>query len=68
MAEQRFSITGLGCTDAYTEEEIDFLAVYLVPLVRDPGEGFCAEEVSAVLSPRTRVRWGSMRNIGKRGG
>jgi hypothetical protein len=50
MAEQRFSITALGCTDAYTEEEIDFLAVYLVPLVRDPGEGFCAEEVSAVLS------------------
>jgi PD-(D/E)XK endonuclease len=32
VAERRFSITARGCTDAYTEEEIDFLAVYIVPL------------------------------------
>ncbi|MGA9967535.1 MAG: hypothetical protein WBQ10_20220, partial [Terriglobales bacterium] len=32
MGERRFSITARGCTDAYTEDEIDFLAVYIVPL------------------------------------
>jgi hypothetical protein len=32
MGERRFSITARGCTAAYTEDEIDFLAVYIVPL------------------------------------
>jgi hypothetical protein len=32
VGERRFSITARGCTDAYTEHEIDFLAVYIVPL------------------------------------
>jgi hypothetical protein len=30
--ERRYSITARGCTAAYTAEEIDFLAVYIVPL------------------------------------
>jgi len=30
--EKRFSITARGCTEAYTSEEIDFLAAYIVPL------------------------------------
>jgi len=32
VGERRFSITARGCTAAYTEDEIDFLAVYIVPL------------------------------------
>ena len=32
VGERRFSITARGCTAAYTAEEIDFLAVYIVPL------------------------------------
>ena len=32
VGERRFSITARGCTAAYTEEEIDILAVYIVPL------------------------------------
>jgi PD-(D/E)XK endonuclease len=32
VGERRFSITARGCTDAYTEDEIDFLAAYIVPL------------------------------------
>jgi hypothetical protein len=30
--ERRFSITARGCTAAYTADEIDFLAAYIVPL------------------------------------
>jgi len=30
--EKRFSVASRGCTDAYTEDEIDFLAAYIVPL------------------------------------
>lgn len=30
--ERRFSITARGCTEAYSAEEIDFLAAYIVPL------------------------------------
>jgi hypothetical protein len=30
--ERRFSITARGCTAGYTEDEIDFLAAYIVPL------------------------------------
>jgi hypothetical protein len=32
VGERRFSITARGCTSAYAEDEIDFLAVYIVPL------------------------------------
>jgi hypothetical protein len=32
VGERRYSITARGCTAAYTAEEIDFLAAYLVPL------------------------------------
>ncbi|HXM22615.1 MAG TPA: group I intron-associated PD-(D/E)XK endonuclease [Terriglobales bacterium] len=32
VGERRFSITARGCTAPYTEEEIDFLAAYIVPL------------------------------------
>jgi hypothetical protein len=32
VGERRFSITARGCTAAYTEDEIDFLAAYIVPL------------------------------------
>jgi hypothetical protein len=32
IGERRFSITARGCTAAYTEDEIDFLAAYIVPL------------------------------------
>ena len=32
VGEKRYSITARGCTAAYTAEEIDFLAVYIVPL------------------------------------
>ena len=70
VAERRFSITARGCTDAYTEEEIDFLAVYIVPL-----DFWYVIPVKA-FAPRKCLRFypedeglsGSMRNIGKRGG
>src|SRR5579863_7918942 len=32
VGERRFSITARGCTAAYTADEIDFLAAYIVPL------------------------------------
>ena len=32
VAEKRFSITARGCTAAYTADEIDILAAYIVPL------------------------------------
>ena len=32
VGERRYSITARGCTAAYTAEEIDFLAAYIVPL------------------------------------
>jgi len=32
VGEKRYSITARGCTAAYTADEIDFLAVYIVPL------------------------------------
>ena len=32
VGERRYSITARGCTAAYTEDEIDFLAAYIVPL------------------------------------
>jgi hypothetical protein len=32
VGERRFSITARGCTAGYTEDEIDFLAAYIVPL------------------------------------
>jgi PD-(D/E)XK endonuclease len=53
VAERRFSITARSCTDAYNGGGDRFsgsLHCAFGFLVRDPGEGFCAEEVSAVLS------------------
>jgi PD-(D/E)XK nuclease superfamily protein len=32
VGEKRYSITARGCTAPYTADEIDFLAVYIVPL------------------------------------
>jgi hypothetical protein len=32
VGERRFSITARGCRAGYTEDEIDFLAAYIVPL------------------------------------
>jgi PD-(D/E)XK endonuclease len=32
VGERRYSITARGCTAAYTEDEIDFLVAYIVPL------------------------------------
>ena len=72
VGERRFSITARGCTAAYTEDEIDFLAVYIVPLdfwyvipviIRFLRPGSVCGSI-----PRTRVRSGEIRNIGKRGG
>jgi hypothetical protein len=31
--KQRFSINARGCAAMYTEEEIDFLAVYILPSI-----------------------------------
>jgi hypothetical protein len=54
VGERRFSITVRGRTAAYTEDEIDFLAVYIVPLdfwyVIPVIISFYAPEVSAILS------------------
>ncbi len=71
VGERRFSITARGCTAAYTEDEIDFLAAYIVPsgfVVCGSGEGVCAAQVFTVLSAGGRFVGAVMRNIGRLGG